>query len=106
MKTTTLLLLCLAIAISSLGQSNQAEMTLHKMSYTQPTEDKTTLKHDMMVMSSPAKDTLYMVKGTTSNLIVTIWMTPEFDKTRPVFTYITEEEMKALAKMPRYARRD
>ena len=101
---TTLLLLMLTAAIYSVGQGNKAEMTSHKISYSNESDLPT--YNESVVLASPKRDTIYMVKGTTAEMIVSVWMTPAYINERPVFTYISLDSMKVMRDLPYYIKKD
>jgi len=48
------------------------------------------------ILCSPAKDTIFIVKGEMSARILEVWNQPSYKDEKPVFIYVTPVEMTRL----------
>ena len=57
------------------------------------------------IIVSPSKDTMYIVKGPTTDLIVKAWDQPGSSENyvKPVFVYVSKDRITEMLKMSRYA---
>jgi hypothetical protein len=54
------------------------------------------------IVCSPNKDTLYIVKGPTTAMILEVWDKPHYKDHKPVFIYVTKQRIREMATYPRY----
>lgn len=66
------------------------------------TDTNETFKLDSDIVCSPERDTMYIVKGPTTDFIIVVWDLPAYKDDKPVFIYVSKARIKEMAKMPRY----
>lgn len=54
------------------------------------------------IICSPNKDTLYIVKSSTTEHILSIWDRPLYKDEKPVFIYVTPDVFAQMSTLPRY----
>ena len=58
------------------------------------------------ILCSPNKDTIFVVRGATTDLILEVWDQPAYREERPVFIYVTKSKILQMSSMPRYMRKN
>ena len=92
--------LLLVIAFTTMFvQSNLAFAQTKEATY------KTELFVPAEILCSPDKDTMFVVKGPTTDVILEVWDMPVNADEKPVFIFVSREVIQQMALMPRYARK-